>query len=92
MASYQYYPIDTEIEAEYFNWVCFFCSICALSPMHLESQHMLEYGPFKDLNGEHWIKCDSCFTPFHCFCLGIQSRPQSEWFCPYCIQCTTEEF
>ena len=53
---------DQTLEAEYFNWKCLICNELAHSPTDLEMQHLVEYRPYTDINGDKWIKCDSALT------------------------------
>ena len=62
------YP-DQALESQYFNWKCLICNQLAQSPSELEMQHMVEYSPCTDINGNKWIKCDKCFYPYHVECL-----------------------
>ena len=51
-------------EAEYFNWRCVIYSILALSPLHLEEQHMFyETSVYTDVDNIKWVKCDKCMSP-----------------------------
>ena len=61
---------DQTLEAEFFNLKCLICNELAHSPIDLEMQHLVEYGPYKDNNGDKWIKCDKCFNPYHVHCLN----------------------
>ena len=36
-------------ESEAFNWKCVICSVVALSPMFVEDQWLVEYGPHKGI-------------------------------------------
>ncbi len=75
---------EQALENEYFNWRCVICCICAESPMHLENQHMVEYGPFKDINGDNWIKCDKCMAAYHVKCLReILPNGKREYICSF---------
>ena len=62
-------------ETEYFNWKCLICSQIAKSPAALEEQHLVEYGPYKDINGDKWIKCDKCFNSYYVQCLQEHIQP-----------------
>ena len=35
----------------------------------LEDLHLVEYGPYADIDGNKWVKCDKCFHPYHVHCL-----------------------
>ena len=35
----------------------------------LEVQNLVDYGPYININGDKWIKCDKCFNPYHVECL-----------------------
>ena len=64
------YPESKQaLESQYFNWKCVICSQVAISSFTLEEQHLIEYGPYTDINGDKWIKCDNCFHPYHIHCL-----------------------
>ena len=58
------------LEAQYFNWKCLICNVIAVSPCHLEDQHIVEYGPYTDLDGKKWTKCDKCSSPYHVSCVS----------------------
>ena len=62
-------PWQQALDAKYFNWKCLICSKVAQSPGALEDQHLVEYGPFTDINGDKWVNCDKCFSPYHFECL-----------------------
>ena len=52
-------------ESEAFNWKCMICSVVALSPMFVEDQWLVQYGPHKDIDGVTlWLKCSECCTPY----------------------------
>ena len=68
--------------AEYFNWECLICSKLAQSPAALEDQHLIEYGPYTDINSDKWIKCDECFNPYHVECLQ-EDIPVSKYMCTF---------
>ena len=57
-------------EQQYFNWTCVICSVLAESPLYLGQQLLAEHGPYTDLNGEKWIKCCKCFSPYYVKCLS----------------------
>ena len=61
---------DQTLKVEFFNWKCLICNELAHSPIDLEMQHLVHYGPYKDSNGDKWIKCDKCFNPYHVHCLN----------------------
>ena len=70
------YPSDLSIqESKYFNWHCIICSKLALSPLKLEMQHMTyDQSVYDDVNGEKWVKCDDCMSPFHLKCCTSESE------------------
>ena len=70
-------------EAEYFNWKCVICSILAISPAHLEEQHIVEYGPYTDVDGKQWIKCDKCMSPYHVQCLSVAPLRKQRYVCSF---------
>ena len=73
-------------EAEYFNWKHVICSILALSPLHLEEQHMLyETSVYTDVDNVKWVKCDKCMSPYHLNC--ATSDPESKVSCEHFV-CT----
>ena len=77
-------PLSVQ-EAEYFNWRCVICSIQALSPMHLEDQHMLyEYSVYTDVDNVKWVKCDECMTPYHLKCVTTDSESKVSAGCFVC--------
>ena len=47
-----YADADQALESEFFNWKCLICSQVAQSQTELEMQHMVEYGPYTDINGD----------------------------------------
>ena len=62
-------------ESEAFNWKCMICSVVALSPMFVEDQWLVQYGPHKDIDGVTlWLKCSECCTPYHLKCLPNSSE------------------
>ena len=62
-------------EQTYFNWKCYICCIIAQSPMYLEDQFLVEHGPYKDVNGDVWVKCSNCNNPYHLKCSNIPTPP-----------------
>ena len=73
---------DEVLESQYFNWKCLICYELAHSPSELEMQHMVEYRPYTDINGDKWIKCDKCFNPYHVDCLK-EYIPVGKYFCSF---------
>ena len=70
-------------EGEYFNWRCVICSFQALSPLHLEQQHMLyEESVYTDVDIVKWVKCDECMNPYHlkCATTDCESKVPAEHF------------
>ena len=66
---YVKYPYLSAQEHQYFNWKCVVCNGEAQSPLKLEEQHMLyEESVYEDFNGDKWVKCDECMSPFHLHC------------------------
>ena len=66
---YVKYPSLSAQEHQYFNWKCVVCNGEAQSPLKLEEQHMLyEESVYEDFNGDKWVKCDECMSPFHLHC------------------------
>ena len=43
--------------------------------MYLEDQFLVEPGPYKDVNGDVWVKCSNCKNPYHLNCLNIPTPP-----------------
>ena len=65
----QYDPRWQAIEEVHFNWRCIVCGLVALSPGHLEHQHIPgTESLYYDLDNTPWVKCDKCHTPFHLQC------------------------
>ena len=73
---------DQVFEFEYFNWNCLICNQLAVSPSEIEMQHIVEYGPYKDSNGDKWIKYDKCFNPYHIQCLK-EDIPVGKYLCTF---------
>ena len=66
---YVKYPHLSVQEHQYFNWKCVVCNGEAQSPLKLEQQHMLyDQSVYEDYNGDKWVKCDECMSPFHLNC------------------------
>ena len=64
-----YDPRWQAIEEVHFNWRCIVCCIIALSPGHLEEQHLPgTQSVYHDIDHTPWVKCDKCHTPFHLQC------------------------
>ena len=54
-------PRAQAIEEVHFDWKCIVCSMVALSPLHLEQQHLLgTESVYFDLDNTPWVKCDKC--------------------------------
>ena len=72
-------------EAEAFNWKCIICNVVALSPMFVENQWLVEYGPHKDIDGVTlWLKSLDCCTPYHVKCLPNSSEiTQGKYICTF---------
>ena len=72
-------------ESEAFNWRCMICSVLAQSPMFLEDQWLVEYGPLKDYDRVTlWVKCSQCYTPYHLNCLPNPSEiPPGKYICTF---------
>ena len=70
----QYNPRWQVLEETYFDWRCIVCCMVALSPQHLENQHLpgTDFVYF-DLDNTPWVKCDKCHTPFHLQCGTLES-------------------
>ena len=65
----QYNPRAQAMEEVHFHWKCIVCSMVALSPLHLEQQHLPgTESVYFDLDNTPWVKCDKCHTPFHLQC------------------------
>ena len=65
----QYDPRAQAMEEVHFDWRCIVCCMVALSPLHLEQQHLPgTESVYFDLDNTPWIKCDKCHTPFHLQC------------------------
>ena len=62
-------------ESEAFNWKCVICSVVALSPMFAEAQWLVQYGPYKDIDGVTlWLKFSERCTPCHLKCLPNSNK------------------
>ena len=70
-------------EQSYFNWKCYICCIVAQSPLHLEEQFIVEHGPYKDVNGDMWVKCSKCINPYHLKCLNLITPPPRPFLCSF---------
>ena len=65
----QYDPRAQAMEEIHFDWRCIVCCMVALSPLHLEQQHLPGTDSvYFDLDNTPWVKCDKCHTPFHLQC------------------------
>ena len=65
----QYNPRAQAMEEVHFDWKCIVCSMVALSPLHLEQQHLPgTESVYFDLDNTPWVKCDKYHTPFHLQC------------------------
>ena len=65
----QYYPRAQATEEVHFDWRYIVCCMVALSPLHLEQQHLPgTESVYFDLDNAPWVKCDKCHTPFHLQC------------------------
>ena len=63
----QYDPRWQAIEEVHFNWRCIVCGLVALSPGHLEHQHIPgTESVYYDLDNTPWVKCDKCHTHSTC--------------------------
>ena len=62
-------------EQQYFSWKCLVCGQIALSPLHVEMQWLVNYGPHLDIDGStKWVKCGKCFSiPCDMFAESIQN-------------------
>ena len=64
-----YDPRVQAMEEIHFDWRCIVCCMVALSPLHLEQQHLPgTESVYFDLDNTPWVKCDKCHTPFHLQC------------------------
>ena len=62
-----YDPRAQAMEEVHFDWRCIVCCMVALSPLHLEQQHLPgTESVYFDLDNTPWVKCDKCHTPFIC--------------------------
>ena len=69
MADNGYDPRAQAMEEIHFDWRCIVCCMVALSPLHLEQQHLPgTESVYFDLDNTPWVKCDKCHTPFHLQC------------------------
>ena len=70
----QYDPKAQAMEEAHFDWRCIVCCMVALSPLHLEQQHLPGTDSvYFDLDNTPWVKCDKCHTPFHLQCATWES-------------------
>ena len=86
MADNGYDPSAQAMEEIHFDWRCIVCCMVALSPLHLEQQHLPgTESVYFDLDNTPWVKCDKCHTPFHftVWDLGIYSNCQIQTFSLY---------
>ena len=74
MADNGYDPRVQAMEEIHFDWRCIVCCMVALSPLHLEQQHLTgTESVYFDLDNTPWVKCDKCHTPFHLQCGTLES-------------------
>ena len=65
----QFDPRAQAMEEVNFDWRCIVCCMVALSPLHLEQQHLPgTESVYFDIDNTPWVKCDKCHTPFHLQC------------------------
>ena len=65
----QFDPRAQAMEEVHFDWRCIVCCMVALSPLHLEQQHLPgTESVYFDIDNTPWVKCDKCHTPFHLQC------------------------
>ena len=67
----QFDPRAQAMEEVYFDLRCIVCCMVALSPLHLEQQHLPRtesVSVYFDLDNTPWVECDKCHTPFHLQC------------------------
>ena len=70
----QYDPRVQAMEEIHFDWRCIVCCMVALSPLHLEQQHLPGTDSvYFDSDNTPWVKCDKCHTPFHLQCATWES-------------------
>ena len=77
-----YADADQAVDSQFFNWKNLICSQVAQTPTEFEMQHIVEYGPYTDINGDKWKKCDKCFNPYHVDCLK-ESIPVRKYLCSF---------
>ena len=54
-----YDPRAQAMEEIHFDWRCIVCCMAALSPLHLEQQHLPgTESVYFDLDNTPWVKCD----------------------------------
>ena len=72
-------------ENEALNWRYILCSVLAQSPMFVEDQWLVKYGPLKDYDEVTlWVKCSECCTPYHLNCLPNPSEiPPGKYICTF---------
>jgi hypothetical protein len=71
-------------EFQYFPWRCAICKQIAIRPGYIQGQELTTFSPYKDINGEVWIRCDHCLKKFHAHCLNITGKSKAEWNCVVC--------
>ena len=65
----QFDPRAQAMEEVHFDWRCIVCCMVALSPLHLEQQHLPgTESVYFDIDNTPWVKCDKCHTPFYLQC------------------------
>ena len=70
----QYDSKAQAMEEAHFDWRCIVCCMVALSPLHLEQQHLPGTDSvYFDLDNTPWVKCDKCHSPFHLQCATWES-------------------
>ena len=63
----QFDPRAQAMEEVHFDWRCIVCCMMALSPLHLEQQHLPgTESVYFDIDNTPWVKCDNCIPPFIC--------------------------
>ena len=88
-----YDPRAQVMEKVHFDWRCIVCCMVALSPLHLEQQHLPgTESVYFDLDNTPWVKCDKCHTPFHLQCgtwesvYVVRSR---HFLCTFFVVCSS---
>ena len=67
-----------------FYWICFLCKKKAKKPHVLECEAFDNLGVVRDSDGRKWVKCQTCYKPFHVKCARDVLNPCVEYHCWVC--------